>query len=111
MSDKDKAGLGYRLFHGARNMLLGLGMSGAASTGFASTGFDQATSENTVEAYTSFILSGGDLSEIEEAFCRLRDLDASAADSAAGQYGSQADVGSVDFQPCATTGSARLINI
>ncbi|CAN1550012.1 hypothetical protein MCELHM10_02137 [Paracoccaceae bacterium] len=111
MSNKDRASMGHRLVIGARNLLLGLGITGAASTGFASAGFDEASSENTVEGYTSFILGSFDSSEIEQAFCRLRDLDAGAAESVAGSYVDQADLAGVDFQACATTGSARLINI
>ena len=112
MGHRDKPRLRQRLVRASRNLLLGLGLGGAATSSYSSTAFDEATAQNTVEAYTAFILSSQDQTEIEQAFCRLRDLDAGAADQAATDYSDQSSLTEgVDFQGCSVTGAARLINI
>ena len=108
---KKKSKLGHKLVLGVRGVLVGLGLVSSGTHSFASSAFDAAASENTVESYTSFILGGGNVDDVDEAFCRLRDLDEASAGQVARQFSSLSEVASVDFDTCASTGSARLIII
>lgn len=91
-----------------RGLMVGLGVVSAPHNGLASAGFDSAASQNTVEAYTSFILGGGNIDEVDKAFCLLRDLDSSSADQVATDFVGSTTYDAVDFATCASTGSARL---
>lgn len=107
MDTGSKSRLTTRLGMVIKAMLAGLGVISIPAAGHAATNFEEASRENTVESYTSFILRGGDKEEIEQAFCSLNGLDSTAASQAAASYGDSTGT-DVGFESCATTGSARL---
>ncbi|MBC2835934.1 hypothetical protein [Paragemmobacter straminiformis] len=93
-----------------KGLLAGLGVVSVPTAGFSAPTFEEASNENTAEAYTAFILGGGDVDQVDEAFCRLSGIDSSAADQTAQSYTGDTGMG-VGFETCATTGSARLFII
>ncbi len=99
--------LGSRFSFGARSVLAGLGLISVPMVGSALT-YDEASSANTVEAYSSVILGGGSEEEMELALCSLQRLDPDAANATATELGAAPYEYTVDFVPCASTGSARL---
>lgn len=101
---------GISAFLALRGFLAAIGVISAPTGASAALSFEVATSENTAEAYTAFILGGGDPELVDEAFCRLSGVDASAAENVAASYAADTSLG-VSFEPCATTGSARLFTI
>lgn len=111
MTSKFKSKRGEKMLNLVRVMIAGLGLLPAATPLFSATNYTQAAAEDTVASYTSFILNGGPLEDIERAFCRLRDLDEDAAVRFAQQYSTAPEVGSISLDSCTTTGLARLVII
>lgn len=105
-----KAAIGRRFAIAIRSFLAALGVVSVPNAGFTAPSFEDASQQNTVEAYTQFILGGGDRDMVDEAFCRLSGLDAGAALQVAQSFTSNTYTG-VEFESCATTGSARLFII
>ncbi len=110
MDENVKSKFGKRITMVMQGLLAGLGVAAVPTAGLATPSFEEASAENSVESYTSFILGGGDVDLIDEAFCRLSGVDASAAEQTAQSFTTSTGL-SVGFEPCATTGSARLFII
>ena len=108
---KSKSKRGQKIINVIRLLIAGLGLFPTATPSFSATSYIEASAEDTVASYTSFILNGGPLEDIERAFCRLRDLDQDAAESFAQQYATAPEVGSINLESCTTTGLARLVII
>lgn len=93
-----------------KGLLAGLGVVSVPTAGFSAPSFEEASQQDTVEAYTAFILGSSDRDMVDEAFCRLNGLDSAAAEQTAQSYTNNTETG-VGFDSCATTGSARLFII
>lgn len=110
MDENTKSKMNRRIGMVMKGLLAGLGAVSVPTAGFSAPSFEEASQQNTVEAYTAFILGGGDSEQIDEAFCRLSGLDSSAADQTAQSFTNNTGTG-VGFETCATTGAARLFII
>lgn len=75
------------------------------------TAWDLASTENTVQSLSGFILAHPDSDFVDEAFCSLFSLDSAAAESAANSVVSGSYYADVDFGTCSSSASARLVNI
>lgn len=91
-------------------LLVASGILAVPAPAISAPTFEEASSENTAEAYAEFILGGGDPDLVDEAFCRLSGIDSAAAEATAASYTDTTDTG-VDFATCASSGSARLFII
>lgn len=110
MDKSSKSKLSRRIGMVMKGLLAGLGVISVPTAGFSAPSFDEASSQNTAEAYTAFILGGGDADQVDEAFCRLSGIDSTAASQTAESFTNSTGTG-VGFETCATTGSARLFII
>ena len=110
MTVKKMTKFGQKLTGAVGILVAGMGLIWGTSSVSADT-YADASATNTIESYTSFILNGGPVEDIEKAFCRLRDLDQEAAQNVAQQYETAPDVASVSLTSCSTTGLARLVII
>jgi len=95
-----------------------LGVFLGASSSYAGASYDEAKTANTVTAYTNFILGASyrdniSRTEVEEAFCRLLELDETAAQALASDLvGSPLSgnfvIRNVALEECATDGFAHF---
>ena len=87
------------------------GLAGATAGAQGGVTWDEATSTDTVESYTAFILGELDREWVDEAFCRLQDIDQNAARGVVADIQSRDEQYGVGLNTCATSGSARLFTI
>lgn len=110
MNKNNSSKFGKRFGMAMKGLLSGLGIMSVPTASFSTPSFEDASLQNTVGAYTAFIISGGDRNMVEEAFCRLAALDTVVAGQAALSYTNATGTG-VGLEVCAITGSARLFTI
>lgn len=73
--------------------------------------WQRAQEENTVLAYSEFILNHAESNFTDEAFCALYELNSNDATEVVRELKGDYPKSSVSFDTCATTSSARLLNI